>query len=189
MSPKTGQKETIEVNKERLGTPWRYYWLFKNGGAHLFPIEQIVEHHWHVEPPYGLDPSVFPQLDEYDVPEPHWCAACPGKAPPRNSEEELIHHAMVHHRMTLQEARDIARFAKERPRPSGSLAIRRKAEKIEADAEKRESEPPKMQKPHKVVVCECGEPFDNGLDKYRHQKRGDCSALNASAPASQGAQE
>ena len=189
VSPKTGMKETIEVNKDRLGTPWRFYWLFRNGGAHLFPIEQIVEHHWHIEPPYGLDVAVFPQLEEYEVPEPHWCAACPGKTPPRNSEEELIQHAMVSHRMTLQEARDIARFAKERPRPTGSLAIRKKTEKIEAAAEKRESEPPNAQKRHKMVICDCGEPFNSGIEKHNHQKRGECSAVHASASASEEAQE
>src|SRR3990167_632194 len=54
VSPKTGQRETLNPSKDsgdRLNTPDRWYWLFRNGGAHLFPIEQIVSHHWPITPP------------------------------------------------------------------------------------------------------------------------------------------
>src|SRR3990167_9067645 len=95
VSPKTGHRETIEVATDRLGTPDRYYWLFKNGGAHLFTIEQIVEHHWHLNPPYGLPRTVFPQLREWDVPDAYWCPACPGDQQARNSEEQVVTHLMI----------------------------------------------------------------------------------------------
>jgi len=182
VSVKTGLRDTIEPVADRLGTTYRYYWLFKNGGAHLFPIEQIVAHHWHIEPPYGLPKSVFPQLEEYDVPEPYWCAACVGNSNPLNSENELLTHAMITHRMTLPQARDLLPFAHERPKERGAvLAIRKKSQAIEAEVEKRESESAPTSKPTKLVVCECGQAFSNGLDKYRHQKGGHCPRASVSA--------
>ena len=135
VSPKTGKRETIESSKDRLNTEWRWYWLFKNGGAHLFPIEQIVAHHWHINPPYGLSKDVFPQLKEWDVPEPRWCAACPGNLSPRNSDEELITHAMISHRMTEPQARDLLKYASNPPVGRSGLSIRRKAQVAEAKAE------------------------------------------------------
>ena len=191
VSPKTLKRETIDYSADQLMTPWRYYWLFKNQWAHLFPIEQIVEHHWHIEPPYGLPLSVFPQLEEYDVPEPYWCAACPGRRPPLNSEEQLITHAMIHHRMTLPEARDLLRFAKERAQSTGAaLAIRRRAKAVEAERAKRdeqpaiqepEAKPPK--KPARPAMCVCGTEFPNGFARMWHVRRGECP--NASVSASE----
>jgi len=182
-NPKSGLRETIEGNADRLATEYRYYWLFKNGGAHLFTIEQIVAHHWHIQPPYGLPLSVFPQLEEYDVPKPYWCAACPGKSNPMNSEEELLTHAMITHRMTLVQARDLIPFAQLAPKDRGPrLAIRKKVKAIEAQAEERDRVPGPT--PKRIVVCECGAPFSNGLEKYRHQKKGECPS--ASVPATEG---
>lgn len=181
VNPRTQIRETIELNADRLGSTYRWYWLFKNGGAKVFPIEQIVAYHWHIEPPYGLPKSVFPQLEEWDVPEPFWCAACPGKINPLNSESELLTHAMITHRMTLQQARDLLPFAHERPRDRGAvLAIRKKVKAIEAEVVARENRP--GPKPKKAVICDCGEPFPNGLAKYRHQQRkGECPSATVSA--------
>jgi hypothetical protein len=180
INPRTNVPFTIELVADRLGTSYRYYWLFKNDGAHLFPIEQIVAHHWHIEPPYGLPKSVFPQLEEYDVPEPYWCAACPGKSNPHNSEDELLTHAMITHRMTLVQARDLLPFAHERPRDRGAvLAIRKKVKAIEVEAEVRDKTPGPA--PKRLVICDCGEPFANGLEKYRHQQRGECPSATGSA--------
>jgi hypothetical protein len=179
---RTGERQTIEPVRDRLGTIYRYYWLFKNGGARLFTIQQIVAHHWHIEPPYGLPKSVFPQLAEWDVPEPLWCAACVGNSNPFNSENELLTHAMIAHRMTLPQARDLLPFARERPRERGAvLAIRKKTKAIEAEVEKRESEPAPTSKPRTLVVCDCGQVFSNGLDKYRHVKKGECPRASVSA--------
>jgi hypothetical protein len=180
VSPKTNLRETIDLQADRLGTTYRWYWLFKNGGAHVFPIDQIVAYHWHIEPPYGLPKSTFPQLEEWEVPEPYWCAACAGDSNPHNSESEILTHAMITHRMTLVQARDLLPFAHERPKERGAvLAIRKKVKAIEADVEKRENVPGPA--PKKIVVCECGASFAYGLEKYRHQKRGECPNASVSA--------
>jgi hypothetical protein len=135
ISPVTGQRDTIETTADRLNTPDRYYWLFANGGAHLFRIEQIVEHHWHVEPPYGLPKSVFPQLDEWEVPEPRWCPLCVGRAP-MNSEDQVVKHLiLVHKPMTNQAATDRLQFATKPPVGAGGVAIRRKVNEAHKQAE------------------------------------------------------
>lgn len=175
ISPKTGQRETIEVTEDRLATPDRYYWLFANGGAHLFTIEQIVEHHWHITPPFGLPKTVFPQLDEWDVPEPYYCPACPGDRPPKNSDEQVMQHLMVEHRMTLVQARDLQESTdnfRERPVGSTGLAIRRKVQEAEESAEKRDAEVSPDQPKANLIICDqCGDgPFKDGLAKGRHVK-------------------
>ena len=173
VSPITGKRETIETAKNRLNTEWKWYWLFKNGGAHLFPIDQIVSYHWHIKPPYGLDKSVFPQLEEYDVPEPLWCAACPGERPPKNSQEELVTHAMVHHRMTEPQARDLLKYASHPPVGAAGLNIRRKAQKIEEDAKDAGISPTDMPSPDLPVAkprCNfCGADFGTATIKDKHE--------------------
>ena len=169
VSPITGKRETIETSKNRLNTEWRWYWLFKNGGAHLFPIDQIVTYKWHIKPPYGLAKSVFPQLDEYEVPEPLYCHACPGDRPPKNTEKELITHCMVHHRMTEMQARELLAFAAEPPIGESGLNIRRKASRIERKAEALGVTPIDMPSPEEVVqgtknICNfCAGEFPKGL--------------------------
>jgi len=188
VSPRTNLRETIDLHGDRLATTYRWYWLFKNGGAHVFPIDQIVAYHWHIEPPYGLPKSVFPQLKEgvgpgeeyYEVPDPYWCAACPGQSNPLNSESELLTHAMITHRMTLPQARDLLPFAHERPRERGAvLAIRKKVKAIEGEVEARESAPGPA--PKKVIVCDCGTPFASGIEKHNHKRRGECPNASVSA--------
>lgn len=173
ISPLTGHRETIETNEDRLTTEDRYYWLFANGGAHLFPIEQIVAHHWHINPPYGLTTDVFPQLREWEVPLPHWCGACATATVPLNSEEELVTHLLITHRQTLPQARDlIASYdVHERPRGTRGLVLRRKAAAVERENEGRQVEPSPDQPRSKLIVCDaCGESFANGLEKARHVK-------------------
>ena len=173
VSPKTGQRETLDpsVNGgDRLSTPDRWYWLFRNGGAHLFPIEQIVAHHWHITPPYGLPKSVFPQLDEYDVPSPFYCPACAGSAPPKNSAEEVIQHLMISHRMTLPQARDLETQSHgfvDQPVGSSGLAIRRKAQRIEHAAETQAEAPlPVAQGTGKQICNACGEEIPGKLKDH-----------------------
>lgn len=43
--------------------PWRL--IFQKGGAHEFPIDQIIAHGWHLRPPYRE--VKFPQLADVDV--------------------------------------------------------------------------------------------------------------------------
>lgn len=170
VSPVTGQRDTIEVSADRLGTEDRYYWLFANGGAHLFSIEQIVEHHWHIKPPFGLPKSVFPQLEEWEVPEPYFCPACPGERPPKNSTEQVTTHLMVEHRMTIQQARDLEQGSngfRDRPAARTGLAIRRKAEQIERENEAAgiaEGMPSPDQPKGKRNICnQCGEAITGKL--------------------------
>lgn len=166
---KNGERHTIETSADRLHTEWRWYWLFKNGGAHLFPIDQIVAYKWHIKPPYDLPKSVFPQLDEWDVPDPLWCAACPGTRAPKNSVEELVTHAMIAHRMTEPQARDLLKYASEPPVGPSGLNIRRKAAKIEQKAEAEGVFPMEMPSPEAPAqptkhICNfCGDEFPKGL--------------------------
>lgn len=181
VSARTGNRETLEITADRLNTPDRYYWLLANGGARLFTIEQIVAHHWHITPPFGLSKAAFPQLDEWDVPEPHYCGACTAEQPPKNSEEELISHMIIGHRMTLPAARDlIASYdIHERPRGTKGLTIRRKAQAFERAVEEVSETPSPDQPKARLIVCDdCGVSFPDGLAKARHVKKGH-------APASQ----
>lgn len=177
--PSTGEPLTIDNGKDtgdRLNSTDRWYWLFRNGGAHLFPIEQIVAYHWHIKPPYGLPKSVFPQLDEYDVPEPFWCPACPGDRPNRNSVEEVLQHLMIEHRMTLPQARDLEQSTngfKDAPVGRTGLAIRRKAKTAESRAEQRMEAPPMPTLSEgNLIICDvCGEgPFKSAREKSTHIK-------------------
>lgn len=178
-SPRTGLPETIETSTDRLGTTDRYYWFFRNGGAPLFPIEQIVAHHWHITPPFGLARSVFPQLDEWDVPDPYYCPACAGNKPPKNSVEEVIQHLMIEHRQTLIQARDLQKSTnsfREKPAGNSGLSIRRKVAKQEGSNEPSEIERlntegvPDVATPKLIICDQCGEQFKDGLAKARHIK-------------------
>ncbi len=175
VNSKTGHRETIELNADHLNTPDRYYWLFANGGARLFTIEQIVEHHWHLHPPFGMAKSVFPQLLEWEVPEAYWCPACPPGRPAKNSEEQVVTHLMVEHRMTLVQTRDLQESTNgflDHARGASGLAIRRKAQQQEAAVTKREDIPSPDQPKARMVICNvCGESFPDGLAKYRHAKK------------------
>ncbi|HSE43733.1 MAG TPA: hypothetical protein VLA89_00235 [Gemmatimonadales bacterium] len=188
ISDKTGHRETIELNADKLNTPDRYYWLFANGGAHLFTIEQIVEHHWHITPPFGLPKSVFPQLQEWEVPEPYYCPACPGTRPPKNSEEQVSTHLMVEHRMTLNQVRDLQSQTngfRDQPRGSAGVAIRRKAQQQEAAVTRQEIAPSPDQPRAQIRICNaCGEPIEgtDGFAVARHNKT--CSAKSSSEEAS-----
>ncbi len=174
ISDKTGHRETIDTNSDRLNTPDRYYWLFRNGGAHLFTIEQIVSHHWHITPPYGLPKTAFPQLAEYEVPEPYWCPACAGTKPPRNSVEEVINHLMIEHRMNLPQVRDLQSSTNDftdTPRAASGLAIRRKAHVNEQEVTAR-MEAPIPEPVHMNICNECGGVIEgtDGFAKARHNK-------------------
>ena len=173
VSDKTGHRDTIETNADKLNTPDRYWWLFKNGGAHLFSIKQIVEHHWHIKPPYGLPTSVFPQLLEWEVPDPYWCPVCPGTRPPKNSEEQVVTHLQIEHRMNLMQTRDLQQTSNGfRDAPATGdlgLGIRRRAQAIEQQAEATQAQAPVLT-PRLIICNDCGESFPDGLAKGRHVK-------------------
>lgn len=196
---KNGERHTIETNADRLNTEWRWWWLFKNGGAHLFPIEQIVAYHWHVKPPYGLPLSVFPQLAEWDVPAPRYCAACPGTRAPRNSDEELVTHAMIAHRMTEPQARDLLKYAASPPVGSGGLEIRRKAVVIEEAAKAAGIVPIEMPSPDlpqatRFICNYCGSELKNLAGQLSHERNctdkpvpaGEAGGQTETAPGSPG---
>lgn len=177
ISPLTGHRETIETNADRLGTPDRFYWFFQNGGAHLFPIEQIIAHHWHINPPYGLSVDVFPQLKEWEVPEPFYCGACAGEQPPRNSREEVVSHLLITHRMTLAEANDLIRSydIHQPPRGRRGLTLRRKAQAIEKAAPEPTVEVSPDQPAPTLFICDnCGRQCKSQAGKMAHERSGIC---------------
>ena len=133
VSPKTNQPEPIEYAEDNLGRD-RYYWFFKNGGAKEFTVEQIVEHKWHVNPPYGMTVDAFPQLANYELPSPLWCAVCAPTKPPFNSPAQLVQHGMVSHKLQLPEAKALLENAQEPPKAGGLAPVIRK--KSEATPEK-----------------------------------------------------
>lgn len=181
VSDKTGLRDTIELTQDRLGTHDKFYWFFVNGGAPLFPIEQIVAYHWHITPPFGLPKSVFPQLDEWEVPEPHYCPACQG--PIKNSTQEVVQHLMVQHQMNLQQVRGLQETTNDfldKPTGPAGLAIRRKAQAIERQAVAAGAVPtampsPDLPKPSLNICNECGELIEgtDSFAKARHNKRHD----------------
>ena len=118
VSPKTQRRETIEYNENNLARE-RFYWFFKNGGAGEFPVEQVVAYHWHVKPPYGMSAEVFPQLLNFDIPEPLWCALCPPSAPNKNSEAELVQHAIITHQIPVKEAHALIEQSRTPPQGKG----------------------------------------------------------------------
>lgn len=174
VSDKTGQRDTIELTTDRLNTPDKFYWFFVNGGAPLFPIDQIVAYHWHITPPFELPKTVFPQLDEYDVPEPHHCPACAPGSPLKNSPEEVVKHLMVQHQMNLQQVRELQAATnsfRDQPVGAAGLSIRKKAQVIERDAEERMATPVRVE-PSLPICNECGNLIE-GTDAFanaRHAK-------------------
>lgn len=74
-----------------------YRLILQAGGSHEFPIEQIVQHHWHDAPPYGLSKKSFPQLKQYQIPEPVYCDEC---TPERRFAfaKHLRRHAQIAHK-------------------------------------------------------------------------------------------
>ncbi len=177
VSDKTGLRDTIELTQDRLATPDKFYWFFVNGGAPLFPIEQIVAHHWHITPPFGLPKSVFPQLDEWEVPEPHYCPACNRSM--LNSVQEVETHLLVQHQMNTQQIRGLQEAShgfRDKAAGAPGLAIKRKVRAIEKQVEASDARPavapsPDLPQPRLIICNECGESFPDGLAKARHMKK------------------
>ena len=167
VSSRTGLRETIETNTDHLNTVDRYYWLFRNGGAHLFTIAQIVEHHWHITPPFGLPKSVFPQLDEWDVPEPRWCPQCVGRAPMNSDDQVIKHLILVHKPMTGTQAAELVKYAKEPPAGAGGIAIRRKVKEAEAASEVEIAQAKAESEPRLRVCNNCGEAVTGRLADHQ----------------------
>ena len=172
VSPQTGQRDTIEVSADRLNTPDRWYWLFANGGAKEFTIEQIVEHHWHITPPFGLSRSVFPQLEEWDVPDPRWCPQCPPGRAPMNSDDQVTKHLLVVHQpMTAIQAGELLKFAKEPPRAAAGVGIRRKTREVqEASVEEIAAAEAEANAGRRIICDQCGEEFKTCPQRATHVK-------------------
>ena len=51
--------------------PWRF--IFQDGGAHEFPLSQIIAYGWHITPPYRE--VVFPQLEGVKIYD-YFCPEC-----------------------------------------------------------------------------------------------------------------
>lgn len=181
VSPKTRRRERIDYNEDNLARN-RYYWLFKNGGAKEFPIHQIVAFKWHVKPPYGLSKEAFPQLEEYELPDPWWCALCPPQVMPKNSATHLLQHLMIGHKLPLAEAKPLLADAGKPPLSGGAgLVIRKKQtpeEKATEDKErqeivtKAEAETADFKDPTKgrLKVCNsCGEQIAGKLADHNCQ--------------------
>ncbi len=164
---RTGRRETIELNADKLNTHDRYWWLFKNGGAHVFTIEQIVHMHWHITPPFGLPKSVFPQLDEWDVPEPRWCPQCVGRAPMNSDDQVIKHLILVHKPMTGTQAAELVKFAKEPPAGAGGIAIRRKVKEAEVASIAEIAIAEAENKPTLHVCNNCGEAITGRLADHQ----------------------
>ena len=171
VSPKTNEPEPIEYAEDNLSRD-RYYWFFKNGGAKEFTVEQIVEHKWHINPPYEMSVDVFPQLAEYELPDPLWCAVCPPTKSPFNSPAQLIQHAMVSHKLALPEARALLEDALEPPTAGGLAPVIRKksdntSEKKSARKKRGEelaAEAGDIQVTKELAICNtCGMKIDGKL--------------------------
>ena len=73
--------------------------------------------------------DAFPQLADYELPPPLWCAVCPPSKVPFNSPAQIIQHAMISHKLGLPEARALLEDA-DKPPAAGGLApiIRKKSD-------------------------------------------------------------
>ena len=178
VSPKTGQRERIDYSLDSLARS-RFYWLFKNGGAKEFPIDQIVAFKWHINPPYEMSKEVFPQLEEYELPDPWWCAMCSPQIAPKNSAQQLLQHIIIGHGLPMSEAKPLLADAKNPPLSGGLDPVIRKKrtpEEVEADeaeravvAAKAEEETKDMKDPTKgnLSVCHsCGEQITGALASH-----------------------
>ncbi len=151
---KSHKPETLDNSQDHLATD-RFYWLLRNGGAKEFTVEQIVELHWHVTPPYGMSVDDFPQLKDYVLPEPLWCPNCPGERPPKNSEAELVQHAMIAHQMSQQQAQGLIQWAHRKP--TSKVPLVRRADVTAAVTDK--------------FVCDrCGDGFATPIERFNHQR-------------------
>ena len=178
-SPKTGAIEPIEFAQDGLDR-FRFYWFFKNGGAKEFPIEQVVEYKWHINPPYGLSVDAFPQLAEYELPTPLWCAACPPSKSPFNSPAQIVQHGMINHQLGIQEARALLENAQEPPVGGGlSPIIRKKSDDTSEKKTARKRRGAKLaveagdiQVTKELPICNsCGSKIDGKLADHK------CSTL------------
>lgn len=71
--------------------------IFRAGGAHEFPLDQILQNGWHRKPPF---PGVtFPQLQGVEIVE-YECAICKKKY---LSEHNLASHQSIAHKETSHE--------------------------------------------------------------------------------------
>ena len=181
VSAKTGQRDTIELSRDRLGTTDRYYWLFANGGAHLFTINQIVEHHWHITPPFGLPLSVFPQLAEWEVPIAYYCPSCGPDRAPMNSAGQVSKHLVVFHGLTSMQVNALQQQSDDftvKPIGDSGIILRRKVQQMEAENPPPQGFVPSPDLPKaQFLICNaCGEAITGKLADHQ------CAASEAPAP-------
>lgn len=111
MQPLAAYGEFSDINKDEPPTPggpsgrWDirrdpYRRLLRLGGAHEFPVPQILEQGWHRTPPPGFTLADFPQLQGVDLAQyEHKCPYCPRIL---LSEEGLHAHEAARHKDTSQ---------------------------------------------------------------------------------------
>lgn len=175
VSGKTGIPERIEQNADKLATS-KFYWLFVNGGAKEFPIEQIVALHWHIDPPFEMTTDVFPQLKKWNVPEPLWCHICPAGRAFHNSPAQLIVHGQISHSLNRKDAQALLETAREKPAGTGGLApvLTRKSESPEEVAERKAFAADAIEEAGDINVssrgrniCDsCGTEYDGDMDSH-----------------------
>lgn len=96
-----GNKSTKDVNGRLFSTveePWRL--IFQKGGAHEFPVSQIIAFRWHIHPPYRE--VEFPQLEGvkiYDL----FCPECDAIFS-SDFEQEAIEQLRTHLTTTVNPA-------------------------------------------------------------------------------------
>ncbi|KKL73192.1 hypothetical protein LCGC14_2077390 [marine sediment metagenome] len=178
VSPKTRKRERIEYGEDNLGRN-RFYWLLKNGGGKEFPISQVVAYKWHIKPPYGLSKEAFPQLEEYELPDPWWCPLCSPRVMPKNSASQLLQHIIIGHGLPMSEAKPLLAGASKPPVSGGLdpvLLKKQTPEEKEAEeaeraeiAAKAEEETRDMRDPTKgrLAVCHsCGTEISGSLANH-----------------------
>lgn len=163
----TGQPMTIESNRDHLSsggdTAYMYYWLIRNGGISLFPIEQLLEFKWHIKPPMGMKVEAFPQFQEYEIPEPYWCSMC---AAERSflTEGSLMKHAMLMHDLDRIEVKQVLKNARVRPESMGSGVLPALVKRNAQPKAAVETEAPEHQ-------CEdCGKTFEVAIALAGHRR-------------------
>jgi hypothetical protein len=102
----------LRIDYEADEHPNPYYWFIKNGGAPEFPLEQVIEHGWDVNPPFGLPVEAFPQL-KGNMPVRWQCSVCGPERMGFIKEQHLRNHLRVGHQLRMNEVAEEIKIVKE----------------------------------------------------------------------------
>jgi hypothetical protein len=108
---KRGDGSDLRVGYEEDEHPNPYFHFLKNGGAKEFTLEQILEHGWDVNPPYGMSREAFPQLEGH-IPQRWDCSICDEKIG-YLKEQHLRAHLRVGHQLRMNEVAEEIKIVKE----------------------------------------------------------------------------